>query len=123
LVLAGDLSPDLAYMQELYRGHFEEATRQALRALTPRERTVLRLHLAERRTLHQLGAIYDVSHATAARWLAAAREKLVDGVRRTLMERLSLSPSEFESVAALVRSQIDVRVVDLLRSTSAASGA
>jgi hypothetical protein len=69
-------------------------------------------------TLAQLGAVYDVSHATAARWLSAAHETLVTTVRRWLTARLPLSPSELDSVAALVRNTVDLRVADLLGSTS-----
>jgi len=114
--VATSMAPELAYMKALYREQFEEALRGAFRALTARQRTVLRLHLAQRMTLAQLGAVYDVSHATAARWLAAAHDTLVTTVRRTLKERLALTPSEIDSVAALVRSQIDVRIGDLLAS-------
>jgi RNA polymerase sigma-70 factor (ECF subfamily) len=116
LVAASDPAPELAYMKALYREHFEEATREAFRALTTRERSVLRLHLAERMTLGQLGAVYGVSHATAARWLAATQEKVVTSVRRSLTERLVLTRSDFEGVASLVLSQLDVRIVELLRS-------
>jgi RNA polymerase sigma-70 factor (ECF subfamily) len=116
--IATGAAPELAYMKALYREHFEIATRDAFSTLTPRQRTLLRLHLAERMTLAQLGAVYDVSHATAARWILAARDALVVAARRCLRERFALSPSEIDSVAALVRSELDVRVLDLLRSTT-----
>jgi len=121
VAMAAQAAPELAYMKALYKDRFEAATRDALRALPSRERTLLRLHLAERMTLVQLGAVYDVSHATAARWLTAAREKLVAAVRGALMEQLGLSPSEFESMAALVRSHLDVQVVELLQSMAPSS--
>jgi RNA polymerase sigma-70 factor (ECF subfamily) len=117
--MAGSAAPELAYMKALYKDRFEAATRDALRALVPRQRTLLRLHLGERMTLMQLGAAFDVSHATAKRWLEAARDTLVVAVRRALVGHDALSPSEFESVAALVRSQLDVQVVELLRSVEA----
>jgi RNA polymerase sigma-70 factor (ECF subfamily) len=86
-------------------------------ALTSRERTLLRLHLTEQMTLAQLGAMYDVSHSTVARWITAAQDGLVKRARRCLHERYALSPSEIDSLAGLLRSEIDVRVADLLRST------
>ena len=118
LLAAAEVAPELRYMMALYKEHFEEATRIAFRALSPRERTLLRLHLAGRMTLVQLGAVYDVSHATAARWLTAVRDKLGTAVRQLLTDRLTLTMSEFDGLADLVRSQLDVRVLDLLRSTS-----
>jgi RNA polymerase sigma-70 factor (ECF subfamily) len=116
-VLATETAPELAYLKATYRERFEVAAREAFGALTSRERTLLRLHLTEQMTLAQLGAMYDVSHSTVARWITAARDGLVKRARRCLHERYALSPSEIDSVAGLLRSEIDVRVADLLRST------
>ena len=114
--VSADAAPELSYMKALYKDRFEAATRDAFRALSSRERTLLRLHLGERMTLVQLGSVYDVSHATVARWLAAARNTLIAHVRRSLTERLSLSPSDYGSMAALVRSHLEVQILDLLCS-------
>ena len=116
--VATDAAPELAYMKALYKDHFEEAIRVAFRGLSSRDRTLLRLHLSERMTLAQLGAVYDVSHSTIARWLTIARDMLVTEMRKALAARLTLTSSEYESVVALVRSQLDVQLVELLQSSS-----
>ena len=55
-----------------------------------------------------------VSRATVARWLAAAREALHDETRRELLGHLRVSPSELDSIAALVRSQVELSLAGLV---------
>jgi RNA polymerase sigma-70 factor (ECF subfamily) len=106
--------PELQYLRERYREPFEQAIRDSLAALSTKERALLRMHLGERMTVDRLGVVYRVSRATAARWLAAAREQLLERTHAHLRERLRLTPSELDSLGALVRSQLDVSVVRLL---------
>ena len=84
---------------------------RALSRLGDRERTLLRLHVGERMSIDHLGAMYRVNRATAARWIAAARESLVEGARGEIRARLRLGESEYQSIIALVRSQLDVSIV------------
>jgi RNA polymerase sigma-70 factor (ECF subfamily) len=74
----------------------------------------LRLAYANGFTVDRIGGLYGVSRATAARWVAAAREALHDGTRRELCARLRITTSEYRSLAALVRSDLEVSVVRLL---------
>jgi RNA polymerase sigma-70 factor (ECF subfamily) len=109
--LAADLDPELAYLKDRYATEMEQAVVHALAHLSDRERTLMRLHLGEHMTIDQLGAMYRVNRATAARWLTAARESLVARARSDLRLRLRLSESECDSIVALVRSQLDVSIV------------
>jgi RNA polymerase sigma-70 factor (ECF subfamily) len=106
--------PEGAYLRARYREHFADALRAALTTLSPRERTYLRVHLVERASTERLGEIHGVSKSTAARWLAAARERLIAETRAQMKARLGLSRSEYESLVGLVRSDIDVSVARLL---------
>jgi RNA polymerase sigma-70 factor (ECF subfamily) len=106
--------PELQYLRDRYREAFEQAIRESLASLSPKERALLRMHLGERMSVDRLGVVYRVSRATAARWLAAAREQLLERTHRHLREKLRLTPSELDSLGALVRSQLDVSVVRLL---------
>jgi RNA polymerase sigma-70 factor (ECF subfamily) len=109
--------PELEYLRERYKDQFANAVRDALAALPARERALLRLHLGERASVDKLAAIYHVGRSTAARWLAAARARLVEETRSRLCERLRLTDSEYRSLAALVRSDVEVSVVRLLEAT------
>jgi RNA polymerase sigma-70 factor (ECF subfamily) len=55
--------------------------------------------------------MYGVNRATAARWLAAAREIVKERTIRQLRARLQLNPRECESLLGLVNSQLEVSVL------------
>jgi RNA polymerase sigma-70 factor (ECF subfamily) len=81
---------------------------QALEALPPRERNLLRLHYLEGVSLERLAVLERVHRATVARWLAGSREQVLDAVRDGLTRTLRLTDSESESLVRLVRSRIEL---------------
>jgi RNA polymerase sigma-70 factor (ECF subfamily) len=105
---------ELAYLRDRYRPHFAGAIEEALAALTPRERMLLKLTVSNGLGIEKIGSIYNVGKSTAARWLTAAREHLVEVTRERLRARLGTTDSEYASLAALVRSQLEVSVARLL---------
>jgi RNA polymerase sigma-70 factor (ECF subfamily) len=117
-----DLDPELLYLKQRYRLEFEAAFQRAVASLPDRERTILRLHLVAGLTLDAIGVIYRVNPSTASRWLASARERLSADTERDLRQRLRLSPAEFDSLARLVVSQLDVSVCRWLEDPKAGSG-
>jgi len=106
--------PDRRLLQETYRQAFKQAFDLAADRLSPREKNLLRYGLAEGLNIDQIGHIYGVHRVTAARWLQKARAVFVEQIRRLMMERLRLTPSEFESVLRLVISQVDVTIARVL---------
>jgi RNA polymerase sigma-70 factor (ECF subfamily) len=115
LVEPGD-DPELAYLKNTYRAEFNAAFAQALTVLAPRQRNVLRLKFLDGLSIDQLGALYGVHRATAARWVIAAQEALLEETRRVLTERLRLTHTQLDSVLRLISSQLDVNLSRLLRS-------
>jgi RNA polymerase sigma-70 factor (ECF subfamily) len=109
--LLGPLDPELEYLKQRYAGQVHDAIVAAVASLTPREKALLRLHLKERLSIDRLGAMYGVNRATAARWLAAAREIVKERTIRQLRARLQLNPRECESLLGLVNSQLEVSVL------------
>jgi RNA polymerase sigma-70 factor, ECF subfamily len=105
------LDPELEYLRQRYKVQLEEAIIHALGGLGERDRTLLRLHLAQRMSIDALGEKYSVNRATAARWLAAARRALLSGARERLRARLRLSDSECDSLIGLVDGGLDVSIV------------
>jgi RNA polymerase sigma-70 factor, ECF subfamily len=106
--------PELAYLKTAYRDAFAAAVRDALAVLTVRERNLLRQHHLDRVTLDELARLYGTHRATVARWLAAARARIVEEARRLLVERLAIAEDELESVVRLVQSQVQVSLARLL---------
>lgn len=105
---------EIAYLKTRYRAELGAALTEAMSGLTSRQRNLLRYYLMEGLNIEQIGALYQVHRATVARWIAAARQQLLDDARRILRDRLQLSDAEFESLVRMVRSQLDVSVRSLL---------
>jgi RNA polymerase sigma-70 factor (ECF subfamily) len=119
--LAAAVHPELAYLKRMYRAAFAECFEAALGALGSRERTLLRLHLISRLRLDQIAPMFQVNISTISRWLAAARESLLVHTREGLGSRLHISPGEFDSLARLLQSQIDVSLARLLAEQTSKS--
>ncbi len=106
--------PEGAFLRARYRRHFADALRTTLASLPPRDRALLHSHLVDRVGVEKLGEAYGVGKSTAARWLVAARERLVAETRARIQAHLRLTESEYESMAGLLRSEIEVSVARLL---------
>lgn len=100
--------PELAYMKAAYRASFKVAFQEALESLHARERTLLKQQIVDGLGIDELGSLYQVHRATAARWVQSAREKLLTRTRRAFMLNARISSDECESIMRLVRSQLDV---------------
>jgi RNA polymerase sigma-70 factor (ECF subfamily) len=102
--------PEFEYIRGRYKQAFEEEVRLAIERLPSRERMLLRLNVVHGMSLDQLATTYGVARSTAARWLASARQCLLEEARAGLRAKLRLSASEFESLAEEVRSYLDVSI-------------
>jgi len=112
--LEGGDDPELDYVRGRYKTELEAAVATALGRLSPRDRGLLRLHLAEHMSIDRLALAYGVGRSTAARWLAAARAKLLDDTRHEVHARLGITPSEIRDLGYALGSQLHVSLVRLL---------
>jgi RNA polymerase sigma-70 factor, ECF subfamily len=103
--------PVLEELKARYRTELANAFRAALEELTARERTLLRYQLVDGLTIDEIGAIFRVHRATAARWIAKIRDDLVDRTRATMASVLGVDTQEAASIVRLVQSQLDVSVI------------
>jgi RNA polymerase sigma-70 factor (ECF subfamily) len=114
LVVISTGDPELELLKRQYAVAFTEALRAAVAQLEPRLRTTLRMSFVDGLSIDQIGAVYNVHRATCARWIQRACQAILEQTRARLAERLALSPSELDRVTALVQSQIDVSLSQLL---------
>lgn len=114
-VVAQGSDPELSAMRARYHDSFRQAFSHACAKLDQRQRTLLRCVFIDELTLNELGTLMAVSRATAHRWLVQARSDLAQHVEQSLREALALSPSEFQSVANLMRSQVELSLERLLK--------
>jgi RNA polymerase sigma-70 factor (ECF subfamily) len=110
------IAPELAALRERHRADLEAALRLAFEALPARDRTLLRFHYLDGLTLEQLAAMYAVHRATVARWLAAARERVVDAAAAELRTRIGIADDELSSWLGLLQSGLDVSLSGILRA-------
>jgi hypothetical protein len=55
-----------------------------------------------------LGPLYQGHRSTCARWIEAARAKVLRDVRNHLRAKLGLDDADLDSAIAMVRSQLDL---------------
>jgi RNA polymerase sigma-70 factor (ECF subfamily) len=114
-LVSGEPDPALRHLKTLHRADFQQALADALAALPDRQRAVLRLHHVDGLRLAEIGRLYGVHESTVSRWVTRAAEEVADQTRRRLTDRLSLSGSSVDSLARLVRSQLDLSIARILR--------
>lgn len=108
--------PELDLLRERFRAEFREALRAAVGQLSARDRTLLRLSVMEGLSIDDLGRTFRVHRATVARWIAAARDQIVEGTRKALRDGLKLQPSELDSLMGVAGSRLDASLERLLQS-------
>lgn len=107
--------PEISLLRERYRNHVDDALRAAVRSLDDRNRALLRYAFVDGLNVDAIGKLYEVHRATAARWVAAAREHLGSQIRHELASRLKVDVDEVDSIVRLVQSRIDVSLERVLR--------
>jgi RNA polymerase sigma-70 factor (ECF subfamily) len=113
-----DSSPLNDIVTSRYRDSFQRALKHAIGSLPARERNLLRLQLVGRCSIDQLGRMYLVHRATAARWLESARNRVFESVRQQMKLEHRLSDGEFDSIARGVRSQLDLSITATISGLS-----
>jgi RNA polymerase sigma-70 factor (ECF subfamily) len=107
--------PELVAMRGAYGPAFTRALSAGFAALTTAERNLLRQYFLDGLTIDVLAELYQIHRATAARRVAAARERLVANVRTTLTRELALSEASVDQIITL--SNLDESLGTLLRRT------
>jgi RNA polymerase sigma-70 factor (ECF subfamily) len=114
-VVDGSLDAETAYLKESCRAELTLAFVTATHRLAPREKTLLQYAFNDGLSVDQIGVIFGVHRATAARWVAAARERLVLETRADLMARLRVDSVEAESILRAALSQVGTTLLRHLR--------
>jgi RNA polymerase sigma-70 factor (ECF subfamily) len=114
--LAAKGNPELDYLRERHAAQFTAALHRALEGLSVRERNLLRQHYLDGLSLDALGELYRVHRATAARWVAGAREAVLQAVRAELLG--SMTESELDSFLRMPGEHLGARISQVLRKGS-----
>ena len=107
--IAPQPDPELELNKRRYGAEANAALREAFGGLTARERNLLRQHFVDGLGIDQLGKLYGVHRATAARWLDKARRSLERATRQLLKQRLgNIGGSTIDSILQMVQSDLHV---------------
>jgi len=106
--------PELLLLKREHVTHFKASFAEAVAALDSADRLLLKQHLVERLTIDQLGALYHLHRASAARRIAKARDALLVATRIALARRLGVPPERVASVLELVASRLEASIERLL---------
>jgi len=107
-------NPELDLLKRQYATAFAQALRDAVGELEPRLRSALKMSFVDNLSIDEIGTIYVVHRATAARWIQRACDDVFARTRALLVERLALSATEVARMDDMVRSQLDVSLSQLL---------
>ncbi len=114
--------PELMVLVGTYREHFQAAFDDAFSQLDPRSRTLLRYRYVDGLEVNRIAAIARHHRVSVSRALRRARDRLLELIRRGLVERLRVGSTEADSLLRMMRSHVDVSLGRLLRSRRAAAG-
>lgn len=113
-----DQSPDARVLQARDKVHFQLAFKDALRALEPQLRTLLRMRYVDGLSLDDSAKAFGVHRTTAMRWLEKAHQQVLDDTRAELRVRLRISPKDLNSLVRVLELSLAGRLEQLLASKS-----
>ncbi len=90
-----------------------------MRKLASEQRLMLKLHFVDGLNLEELGKLFKVNRSTIYRRIGVCLEQLQEAVRGRLHEHLGISSAELESLANLLRSDVELSIGDCLKSSVA----
>ncbi|RKH66524.1 sigma-70 family RNA polymerase sigma factor [Corallococcus sp. AB049A] len=117
-LIAADLGaadPELEHIRHRYRPAFRAAFTEALAKLPPRDRNLLRMGLVQGLGVESLGALHQVHASTVSRWMAKAREALLEHTRLALARRLALNTSQLDSLLRVLDGSLELSLASLLK--------
>lgn len=117
---AFDDGPEARTIKNFYRDKLTLALQDSLAALDAREKTLLRLHVIDQLSIDVIGRTFRVHRATAARWLAAIRRRVLDDLRARAALNWGVSTSDLRDLLCGLRDEIDVGVTRILAEADVA---
>lgn len=117
--LGDGVDPELDYLKAHYRDAFRKALADALGELSPADRNLLRLQLVHGLSATGIAGLHHVHRATAKRWLAAIRDRVLESTRSKLMDALRVESVELDSIMRLIGSRLEASVRRHLGETQA----
>lgn len=111
-------SPELNVLTGHLKAVFQQAFREAVAALDSRERNLLRYHFLAQLNIDEIGNIYKVHRATAARWVKDAQVRLAALTRKQFLVRMQVKadslPEIMEQIQSLLSLSLGVILTEII---------
>jgi RNA polymerase sigma-70 factor (ECF subfamily) len=111
---APGVDAELDLIKRRYHTEFRQAMLEAFSSLSPQERNYLRLYFVDQLSTYEMAALFRVNQGTVSRWLKDARQHIYEETRRHLQAKLGLSTQDFTSFLAVLDSQLELSLSQLL---------
>lgn len=110
--------PEAQFLKTEHSQLLKVAFAESLRALEPRQRTILKLAVVDGLSIDQIAPMYQVHRATVARWLATIRTALYELTVAELKRRLKVSGPEALGLLGQMNSQFNLSLDRMLKTRS-----
>ncbi|MCL2777651.1 MAG: sigma-70 family RNA polymerase sigma factor [Polyangiaceae bacterium] len=117
LVTEATTDLELELLKGKYRELFRRVFLEAVDALAPSTRLLLKLHYLDRLSMEEVGKVLGVHRLTVLRRLERARRELSEGTKERLEQELRLAPPEVDSLLRMIQSRLDVSLHQALAQT------
>jgi RNA polymerase sigma-70 factor (ECF subfamily) len=109
-----EAGPEAKLLNAQQKHHFNAAFREALTALSPQERTVMRMRFVDDLPIEDIGKAFAVHRTTAMRWLEKAQSQVMAATRTVLGKRLGMRSRDVDSLLRALQPSINERISRLL---------
>lgn len=116
LVAEASSDLELEILKGKYKEVFQRVFLEAVEALAPGTRLLLKLHYLDRLAMEEVGKVLGIHRLTVLRRLERARQELSEGTKERLEAELRLAPPDVESLLRLIQSRLDVSLQQALGS-------
>jgi RNA polymerase sigma-70 factor (ECF subfamily) len=116
---APGVDAELDLIKRRHHADFRRAAREAFSVLSDHERHLFRLYFVDQLSMYELASLFRVNQSTVSRWLKTARQRIYEETQRRLREQLGLSSGDFKSLLAILDSQFELGISQLLREDDA----
>lgn len=113
VILAPEEDAETAYFRKTYKPELTRAFQEAVASLTSEERNLLRYHFIKNMSIDEVGRIYGIHRATAARRINRAREILCERTQTNFRARIPVDTSSYHKLLPLIESQIRIQLATM----------
>lgn len=112
-ILAPEEDAESAYLRKTYKPELTRAFRDAVASLTSEERNLLRYHFIKNLTIDDIGQIYGIHRATAARRINRAQKTLCERTKANFRARIPVDTKAYYDLLPLIESQIRIQLATM----------